>query len=143
MATKQLYTPSRYVWIMHFSLVPRRSEKADGTPGIYCLRMSLIYYWTIVLWTLVTTYGLGLVDDATCSRAIRQKICKPYTWLWWRWRLLAALVVCKLCLKLVAKQQPRTLKDKQRTDGPQERQQAFSCRLRRRKHKTQTNQRYS
>ena len=106
--------------------------------------MRLIYYWTIALWTLVTsTYGLGFVDDE-----LLDKKCKPNTWLWKRWRPLAALVVCKLCLKLVAKQQGRTFIDYSSLFEilkflalPQERQQAFSCTLRRRKHKTQTNRR--
>ena len=48
-------------------------RKAEGTPGAHCLRMRLIYYWTIALWTLVTsTYGLGFVDDE-----LLDKKCKP------------------------------------------------------------------
>ena len=48
--------------------VPRRSEKVEGTPGTHCLRMRLICYWAIALWTLVTsTYELGFVDDVLAS----------------------------------------------------------------------------
>ena len=43
-------------------------QKAEGTPGTHCLRMRLICYWAIALWTLVTsTYGLGFVDDVLAS----------------------------------------------------------------------------
>ena len=37
-------------------------------PGTHCLRMCLICYWAIAIWTLVTsTYGLGLLDDVLTS----------------------------------------------------------------------------
>ena len=37
-------------------------QKGGGTPGTHCLRMRLICYWAIALWTLVTSmYGLGFV----------------------------------------------------------------------------------
>ena len=43
-------------------------QKAEGTSGRHCLRIRLICYWAVALWTLVTSaYGLGFVDDATCS----------------------------------------------------------------------------
>ena len=51
-------------------------QKAEGTPGTHCLRMRLICYWAIALWTLVTsTYGLGFVDDVLASYYTKK--CEP------------------------------------------------------------------